>query len=453
MHPFREKLRTMVALNWARPAHLLLAAALLHILTTIAVFTVGRLAVAPGSFDENGVGQFAFDSIRYREEALSLVQLLREGGLSAWVDAAPEMHVKAYSLSYLIFGPVLGHSILGVEPLNLFYYLAIVSLVYGVGAQVFGRRAGLLAAALVALWPSFLLHTTQLLKDPLSVACLLAIVLVAVTWLGSSLTPARAVLMAAAYAAPLFVLARVKSNMWESVASVVLTGAALLLLRCVRERRALVGNLLCAALALILLFAAPVRTTTVTVRDTNAVVATGEQGFVWGHLGARIASRRAYFIERYSGAFGSNIDEGVTFRNTADIVRYLPRATLVGFFAPFPSMWLARGAYTGRAGRLLSGAEMLACYLVAALACVGMWRGRRNAAAWLLFVVTLVNMVALGLVVTNVGALFRLRYVFWMLIIVLAAEGAAHFFIIHPPSNSEAISAGHKGAQPGTDGA
>jgi hypothetical protein len=33
---------------------------------------------------------------------------------------------------------------------------------------------------------------------------------------------------------------------------------------------------------------------------------------------------------------------------------------------------------------------------------------------------------ALGLVVVNLGTLYRLRYVFLILIIILAAEGAAH---------------------------
>jgi hypothetical protein len=37
--------------------------------------------------------------------------------------------------------------------------------------------------------------------------------------------------------------------------------------------------------------------------------------------------------------------------------------------------------------------------------------------------VAAIGMVGLGLVVVNAGALFRIRYVFWMMLIVLAAEG------------------------------
>jgi hypothetical protein len=41
---------------------------------------------------------------------------------------------------------------------------------------------------------------------------------------------------------------------------------------------------------------------------------------------------------------------------------------------------------------------------------------------WLLFLVATMGMLALGLVVVNAGALFRLRYACWMLMIVLAAD-------------------------------
>ena len=41
-----------------------------------------------------------------------------------------------------------------------------------------------------------------------------------------------------------------------------------------------------------------------------------------------------------------------------------------------------------------------------------------------LFLVITIGAVALGLVVANMGALYRLRYPFWILLIVLGAGGA-----------------------------
>src|SRR5205085_12346137 len=72
------------------------------------------------------------------------------------------------------------------------------------------------------------------------------------------------------------------------------------------------------------------------------------------------------------------------FRSLTDLLRYLPRAAVVGFFAPFPSMWFASGRQVGSAGRLLGGLESLAMYVVEGLALLGLWRGRRQLSVWFL---------------------------------------------------------------------
>ena len=43
---------------------------------------------------------------------------------------------------------------------------------------------------------------------------------------------------------------------------------------------------------------------------------------------------------------------------------------------------------------------------------------------WVVVLFALTSMIALGFVVANVGALFRLRYIFWMMIIVVAMKGS-----------------------------
>jgi hypothetical protein len=54
---------------------------------------------------------------------------------------------------------------------------------------------------------------------------------------------------------------------------------------------------------------------------------------------------------------------------------------------------------------------------------VCLWFERRNLRMWLLFSVATIGILALGLVVVNAGALYRIRYVFWMMLIVIAVEG------------------------------
>ena len=106
-------------------------------------------------------------------------------------------------------------------------------------------------------------------------------------------------------------------------------------------------------------------------------------------------------------------------------MRYIPRALVIGFFAPFPKMWVEPGSY-GRAVRLLSGAETLVMYFLYVAVAVCLWRDRRNLKMWFVFLIATVGLLALGLVVMNAGALYRIRYVFWMLLIVIAAEVFFH---------------------------
>ena len=92
-------------------------------------------------------------------------------------------------------------------------------------------------------------------------------------------------------------------------------------------------------------------------------------------------------------------------------------------------MWFQAGSY-GRTGRLLSGAETLLMYFLYVGTAFCVWRYRRRLEMWLLFLVATIGTIALGLVVANAGALYRLRYVFWILFILLAAETLVHFTVL-----------------------
>lgn len=416
-----------------RPLRLLLAAACLHLLTAVVIYTAGRLSILPEPFTADGMGQFAFDSFRYQQEARTLVGVLSNDGIAAWLRAPVQVHVHLYSLCFAVFSPIFGYSVLAVEPLNLLYYLVSSILIYQIGKEAFGKATGLIAAIVIGLWPSFLLHTTQVLKDPLFIVCMLTLVFVCIIWLTRICTWKSALLTGTLGATSIAVLARMKSNMWESVVVLVGVGLILLLARQARARRVFAQNLLSAALIIAFTLVMPVKTTTVHTRDEEAVrfAEQGEQSpFVWTSLRARIAERRKVF-SREKKAQESRIDVDVVFNNTGDIVRYLPRATLIGLFSPFPQMWFASASTTGRAARFLVGAETLLFYLVALSAGICVYVERRNFSSWFLLSVGLINIVALGLVVTNIGTLFRLRYIFWMLIIIMGGRGAvilAHKF-------------------------
>lgn len=418
----------------------LCAAAVLHLLLSVAVYVSGRAALLPATFDENGVAvSFASDGVRYRADAAGLSETLWRGELRAWATADRPFHVKLYSVCFALFGPVLGYSILGAEPLNSLLYLACVALVFCLGREVFGVRAGLLAACAVALWPSFLLHTTQLLKDPLFAALTLALVLVNVRWLKPR-TWAGAMGAAAAGGLVVTPLWLARSGMGAVTLSLVVLDALALGVWQLRERRLYAANVAGAALVFALTLAVPrlahdalelgrspmsVRWAEEHSELLEQEKQTNQKGFLSGAVASVRRVRRA-FVEVYKDS-GSNVDADVRIDSLTDLLFYLPRAAEVGFFAPFPNMWLASGKSVGRAGRLLGGFESLLMYAVEALALIALWRARKRLDVWLLFASAATGIVALGLVAVNVGTLYRLRYVFVMLLIVIAAEVPARF--------------------------
>jgi len=217
--------------------------------------------------------------------------------------------------------------------------------------------------------------------------------------------------------------------MWNVVLVALTLTVAMLVFRMVREKKFLTTNSAVILTIIVAALLAPARLESATLEGTKppttplAIPSASQPAppeGVWNRAIKQIGERRAGFRAYY--ARGSNIDPDVRFSGVSDMLRFIPRATVIGFFAPFPNMWLRSGSF-GFATRLLSGIETLAMYLIYIAAGFCVWRDRRNPKMWLSFLVATAGMVALGLVVVNAGALYRIRYVFWMMLIVIAAEG------------------------------
>jgi hypothetical protein len=417
--------------NGLSPVRLLIAATIFHLALTFAVFGMGRLGFLPGTFDRNGIAvSFASDGVGFHDGAAKLSEMLGGGDFSGWVTAHQPFHVKLYSICYTLFSALPGKNIISAEPLNVFCYLAILTLVFNLGQEAFSRRVGLLAAGVVGLWPSLLLHTTQPLRDPLFIVGMLTFVLILMRWLTRTYTWPEALLRAAAGALAAVLICLVRDNMAAITVTAGLLGAGLFGIGRFAQGRAHAANL--AGLALMLALAVGATLVMPKFRppkdrkgNYQHLVKQSVSGNLWERAVARVGLVRARFGYAYPDA-GSNIDSDVQFNSFADIIRYSPRAAAIGFFAPFPDTWLTPGRMVGSSGKLLAGVETLMMYLIEALAIYGLWLGRRKLAAWLLFLISAVGMFMLGLVVVNVAALYRLRYLFLIMLIILAAEGAVH---------------------------
>ncbi|MDX6575552.1 MAG: hypothetical protein QOE96_1505 [Blastocatellia bacterium] len=428
---------------------LVLAASLWHISVTALVFIIGRSGRVPGQFDQKGLGNFASDGFMYQTEVLELCGVLKNQGVIVWANWPTQLHVRLYSLPVAALNGGTRFDILTIEPLNLIYYLAILILVYKLGELVFSGRAGLMAAATVALWPSFLLHTTQLLRDPLLITAVLVLMLSVTLCLKRDYAWPKGLLLGAAGTAAIVLIRIVRLPMWGMVWAIILLGVFFLIVRLVGQKRLPAGNVI----FMIIVTAVVTITPHFQSRFHNQQLA--RRRGVIAHeevqqlpLEEQMATHREGFNWRVDSSgnvvpseAGSDIDQGVHLTKFSDIVRGVPRALAVGFFAPFPNMWFRDGKQVGGSGRLLSGFETMLSYVIECLALFGLWRRRRDVAAWLLCLVMTLGALVLGLVVANIGALYRLRYPFWTLLIILGAGGAD--YLLRRTKAATGVSTGH----------
>jgi len=406
----------------------LLIAAAFHVTVTLFVYLIGHFHLLPNTFDENGIGlTFAADGLLYQRITSALANALRRGDFRTWLEIQAPFHCRLYSFAFVFPGSIVGYNILAAEPLSLIYFLAVLTLVYLLGREIFDSTTGFRAAVVIAVWPSFLLHSTQLTRDSLAIVAMLSLLLILVRLVGGPIKWRSALLMAitGGSSATLFWVTR--GNMWTLVFFELAFTTLLLAILIIRERKVPLTNL--GVLALIVaavLFVPPhLESSTVfgSLPPTPLIDVTSSRVHthsLWERLLRQINGRRQGF-NRYLGN-SSNIDSDASFETAGDVVRYLPRAAEIGLFAPFPRMWFEVGT-VGRMARVVAGIETLIMYLFYIPAAVCVWKQRRNLKLWLVFLFALTGLIGLGFVVANVGALFRLRYVFWIMMILLAVKG------------------------------
>lgn len=443
---------------------LLAIAGVFHICLAIGLFIVGRAQLAPSIIDRDGImGSFAFDSYQYQSGATQLALTLRQGGFTTWLISPEPLHVKLISVSFSVLSPLFGYSTLSAEPFNLICYLLVLAIVFQISREIADERTALLASAVVAVFPTFVLHNLQLLKDPLFITAGLAIVWFVTMWLTRTFGGRAAATIAIATAMTTLVLLRVRFNVGILVIAILACGFVLLAVRQIIERRLLIWNMTCALPALLIAivvigFSSPhslVRSKAVPGNQTGQLKAMPPTGIAVAtdvvyrphrqtssgglqnrrlvgradELAFRIGTFRSRFSASYPDA-GSMIDRDAEIRDLSGLVSYLPRAFILGLWAPFPSTWFSAGHRIGNVGKLLSGGETLFIYLCQLMAVVALVRNPRKLSQWLLALLAVLGVTGLALIITNVGALYRFRYTFWILLIVLSAN-AAEAFALH----------------------
>jgi len=403
---------------------LLYCAAFFHVFCVILIVIVGNSNWIPGLFTEQGIGTFNIDNIYYQRQVEWFVDVINQNGWEAYFSFPADFHVKLYSLSFLLLNPLFGFTIIAAELINLFYYLAIIFIIYSLGKEIFSHQAGMLAAIIVGLWPSFIIHTSQLLKTPLVIASFLAFLLTNAYLLRPKLGIGKLLTNIAIYLFSVIALLSVMNNSRREPLILVIIFVGLLFIgiqnvflphRKMRTRLGVIALISGLVIGSFFVFPDIWTIESVTLQPSENLF---DQ---MNDVAVQIGDLRERFVDYYPQA-GSNVDANYIMDDFKSLLRYLPRAAQIGFFAPFPNMWFEKGII-GISPRVLSGVESLLMYAVQFMAIFGIWRERKNISVWYLVSVAIVGIMVLGLVVLNVGALFRMRYAFWMIMIVLGAGG------------------------------
>lgn len=418
------------------PGFLIVAAAILHISVALTVFAIGKYQVFPSQIYPDGIGRFASDGIVYEGQIVELSNIARSEGVRAWATWPTQLHVRLYSIPMAMISRWFSFNILTIEPVNLIYYLAILTLLFKLTEFLFGFKTGLLASTIVGLWPSFLLHTTQLLRDPLLISMLLVLIWSVVVCLKQKLSWRWGMLLGTGTGVAILTIWIVRLPVWSLLCVIIGTAVLLIALQAIREKRIAAGTIVFAILIIATVVITPRFQSSFHNQEQptiNRFVIPEEAQKLT--LEDQIKSRRLGFQFRMDeegkilpADDGSRIDSDIQFHGVGDIIRHLPRAIMIGFFAPFPNMWLNAGKQVGYSGRLVSGIEMMLTYMIEFLALFGLWSARKDLSAWFLAVVIGLGATALGLVVNNVGAMYRLRYPFGMLLVVFGAGGIKFLF-------------------------
>jgi hypothetical protein len=418
--------------EWKKGLVIFAGLVLFHISFSVLLSVIARSAFLADLHNGQGIWNFAPDSVGYHKAALRLLDYLKDGDYGNWWASSTWWHVKWIALSYAVITP----DPLSFAPVNGLTWAVSVVCVYKIVRQLFPghRHLALLAGAIFGLWPSYLFQSTQLLKDPLYSMGILTMVygwvalLLGKRGIGFSILVCFGVLLAHLN----------RTYILEALVFLTLLATVFVLWR---KRETLTHALLACVLVLglyayehraeiLLMFRPPPPPPTV-VRPPVVKDPWRYEDWMPDWFESRIKAiinTRLGWATSYPEA-GSNIDTDVRFYSVGDVVKYIPRALQIGFLAPFPRHWFEEAKVAGGPSRVFAAIEMMVWYLLIP-GFLYFIAGKGNPIQirlWLLIYSGCLVLLT-ALVVTNIGALYRMRFVYFLPILIGGLEGWARFY-------------------------
>jgi len=148
----------------AEKAVILLTLAAFHMAVSGVMSLIARSGYFASYHNGRGLWNFGMDSFQYNLNAGEIVEFIQAGQYHRWLALGEPAHVKLISFTYWIFSP----DPYSFEPVNALVWVMSIALVYHTAHLVCSGhgRVPVLAGVVYGFWPSNLLLSTQLLKDP-----------------------------------------------------------------------------------------------------------------------------------------------------------------------------------------------------------------------------------------------------------------------------------------------
>jgi hypothetical protein len=451
--------------------NLLALFAILHMSLSLFMGLIGLSPIAGDLHSSQGIWNFAIDSNYYQFNILHLCDVLQSHGWKAWAADPRWLHEKLYSIPYFF----LGKSIISATLINTPIYILMLWLIYKIAECLFDSIVARLSICTVALFPSFVLQSTQLLRDSFLIPAELAFLYGGILLLKESGSAKQLIAgflwslggyfgiwVFKDYALPFYRLIEFiifLSSFWVwirkgqvyarhplIILALLITFFTLnsqLVNRTSRISPAVSSkeilnsipqSLLKSSVPFPVILCKPESMPSSrppTPSPSKAAPAiprliSARWSKIFGGVSSSVnrqsdllAFKRDGFRVGYPTSL-TNIDTDVYFRSPWDIVRYVPRALFIGMAAPFPAMWIQKGAQTGRIGRIVSGFEMIFMYVALVLTGICLHEERSNAILWPFALFIILGILLNALVITNIGCLYRFRYIYWFIIVIFS---------------------------------
>jgi hypothetical protein len=410
------------------------------------------------AINQPGLWNFARDSILYHNETAPFINAINSGDWSKWwsgefgsiIINETHMHVKWLALLYWLTGE---ENPLLFEIINSVTWVTSVVLIFLTARLLFPQNKVIAYLSTAFLFfPSFLLSSTQLLRDPLYTLgfCFTILGWVAIfhkdyQWKGvfsiiigfylvTGLRPYTGPIMTTSFISCtiIFIL---RKNIALYPAATMLLGILFVFYQpdirkkthptsLDQSKEITVPLATHNTVANLQDFVQDILDTPKEkVRSNNRVSAESLISLINDHLVSPLNYyRKALLSVSYNSK--STIDTGVQFINIKELISYLPRAVQIGFLSPFPHHWISPGTETGLIGRVLAGLETLIIYAIFIGFVSAFFIGMeifKPLAPVLIFSGLMI--VLLGLVVPIAGTIFRMRQGLFIPIFILGVYG------------------------------